>query len=287
MPRIASQQKQFARTFDPGIDRALFRLALVRATALPEKERPWLSTLVGTKKVDEAAIDKALDGLYAKTQLADEALRLDLLQSATLPKLRASKDPFLKLALALWPTVKASEKRDDQRVGEAILLMPRYAEAMQRALDGFVAPDANSTLRITYGTIKPFEPGKRPFTTVDEIPGKNSGKEPFDAPAAELQAIQEKRFGAYADPALGSVPVDFIADLDITGGNSGSAALDAQGQLIGLAFDGNIEGVASDVVFNHATTRAIMVDTRYMTWVMDALDGADHLLNELGIAPSL
>jgi hypothetical protein len=122
---------------------------------------------------------------------------------------------------------------------------------------------------------------------VSEIPKKNTGKDPFDAPQAELDAIAQRRFGPYVAPELGEVPVDFIADLDITGGNSGSAALDAQGELIGLAFDGNIEGVASDVVFDHATTRTIIVDTRYMQWVMDALDGADALLEELGIKPSL
>jgi hypothetical protein len=94
-------------------------------------------------------------------------------------------------------------------------------------------------------------------------------------------AIKAKNFGPYADKALGDLPVNFIADLDITGGNSGSPALNGKGELVGLAFDGNIEGVASNVVFNYETTRTILVDIRYMMWVMDAIDGADNVLRPM------
>jgi hypothetical protein len=291
LPRIEAGQKQFTRQFDATIDRAMFKLALTRAAELPEADRPWLNTIVGVKKggtIDAAAIDKALDGLYKTTKLEDEAARLDLLKKGTPAKLKASKDPFIKLAVALWPTVKAQEKKDDAEAGEHVLLSAKYATAMQKALDGYLSPDANFTLRITYGTIKPFKPGERPFTVVSEILAKDKGEEPFDAPKKQLEAIKAKNFGPYGDPALGGeVPVDFIADLDITGGNSGSAVLDEKGHLVGLAFDGNIEGVASDVVFNHATTRTIIVDIRYALWVMDLLDGADNVLEEMGVKPSL
>ena len=102
-----------------------------------------------------------------------------------------------------------------------------------------------------------------------------------------LAGIKAKNYGPYADKALGDLPVDFIADLDITGGNSGSPALNSKGELVGLAFDGNIEGVASDVVFDYTTTRTIIVDARYMMWIMDAIDGADNVLAEMGVRPSL
>ena len=290
LPRLEAGQKSFVRTFDATLDRALWRLGLVRALELPEAERPWLATLVGAKKgqkIDAAMIDKALDGYYAKTTLADEKLRLDLLKNGTTKQLKASKDPFIKLAVALWPTVKAKEQADDVEAGEAILYSGKYATAMREALGGFVAPDANSTLRITYGTVRPFEAGGKPFTVASEIPAKNKGEAPFDAPKAVLDGIKARNYGPYADAALGDLPVNFIADLDITGGNSGSPVLNDRGELVGLAFDGNIEGVASDVVFNHATTRAIMVDARYMMWVMDLVDGADNVLEELGVKPSL
>jgi hypothetical protein len=114
------------------------------------------------------------------------------------------------------------------------------------------------------------------------------GKEPFDAPAKQLAAIRAKKFGPYGDPMLGGeLPVDFLSDLDITGGNSGSATLNGKGELVGLAFDGNKEGVASNVVFNPSTMRTIHVDSRYMLWQMDAIDGAAHLITEMGLTPSL
>jgi len=290
MPRIEGGQKAFARQYDATIDRAFWKLALTKAAELPAAERPWLNTLLGIKKgakIDAKVIDARIASLYAGTKLEDEATRLDLLKNATTKSLKASKDPFIKLAVAVWPLLKAKEATDDARSGDFLLVAPKYATAMREAMGGYLAPDANSTLRVTYGTIKPFQTGGVPFTKATEILAKDTGKEPFDSPASLLAGIKAKNFGPYADKALGDLPVDFIADLDITGGNSGSPALNSKGELVGLAFDGNIEGVASDVVFNHETTRTIIVDTRYMMWVMDAIDGADNVLEEMGVKPVL
>jgi Peptidase S46 len=296
MPRALAAQKGFAKSYDRSLDRAGFRLALVRATQLDEKDRPWLATLLDAKKgakIDEALIDKTLDAWYKATTLEDEKLRLELLEKGTTKQLKASKDPFIKAAQRIWATYKAEEKKSDARSGEMILVSPFYADAMRQVLGGVLAPDANSTLRITYGTVKSFKPDSKdvqdwPFTLASQIPAKNTGKPPFDAPEAALAAIKAKKYGPYADPTLGGeLPVDFLSDLDITGGNSGSSTLNNKGELVGLAFDGNKEGVASDVVFNPATTRTIHVDARYMLWQMDAIDGADHLVKEMGITPSL
>lgn len=296
MPRMLAGQKQFLKQYDATLDRATFRLALVRALQLPQAERPWLGTLLGTKqgaKLDEALIDKTLDGWYAQTKLTDEKVRIDLLQKGTTKQLASSKDPFIKAALRIWPTYKAEEKKSEAEYGEELLVAPLYVDAMRQAMGGLLAPDANSTLRITYGTVKSFKPGSKepadlPFTLASQIPQKDTGKDPFDAPAAELAAIKQRKYGTYADPALGGeLPVDFLTDLDITGGNSGSPTLNRKGELVGLAFDGTIEGVASDVVFNGASTRVIHVDARYMLWTMDLLDGADHLLTEMGVKPRL
>ncbi len=296
MPRAVGGQKAFVKSFDRSLDRAGFRLALVRALQLDEKDRPWLSTLLDVKKgtkIDEALIDKTLDAWYAATTLEDEKLRLELQQKGTTKQLKASKDPFVKAAQRIWPIVKADEKKNDTRTGELLLVTSFYADAMRQVLGGVLAPDANSTLRITYGTVKSFKPESKdpadwPFTVSAQILAKDTGKEPFDAPKAQLDAFKAKKFGPYADKTLGGdLPIDFLSDLDITGGNSGSATLNGKGELVGLAFDGNKEGVASDVVFNPTTTRTIHVDARYMLWQMDAIDGADHLLKEMGITPAL
>jgi hypothetical protein len=287
-PALAGQQ-QLTKQFDATLDRALFRLALVRAAQLPAADRPWLAQLLGvraTQKIDEALIDKTLDAWYRESKLVDEPLRIELLQNGTKAKLAASTDPFLKAARRIWPTYLAEEKKSDAQTGELMLTAPLYAAAMREALGGLLAPDANGTLRITYGTVKAFKPDDAPFTTGAQILAKNTGKPPFDAPAPLLAAIEAKQFGPYAN-AAGDLPVNFLSDLDTTGGNSGSAVLDGKGRLIGLNFDSTIEGVASDVVFDGSMVRKIHVDARYMLWVMDKVDGADHLLEEMGIKPRL
>jgi hypothetical protein len=289
-------QKQFARAYDRTLDRATFRLGLVRALQLPEADRAWLAMLLDARKgakIDEAVIDKTLDAWYGAQQLADEKLRVTLLQTGTMAQLAASKDPFLRAAQRIWPIVKAEEKRSDARQGEALLVTPAYVDAMNQVLGGQLAPDANGSLRITYGTVKSFKPESKdpadaPFTTASQILTKDTGQPPFNAPAKLLAAIKAKNYGPYADPSLGGeLPVDFLSDLDITNGNSGSPTLNGKGELVGLAFDGNIEGVASDVVFNPATTRTISVDARYMIWTLDLLDGGDHLIKEMGLSPRL
>src|SRR5690606_23830466 len=242
-------------SYDQTLDREGFRLALVRALQLPEAERPWLATLLGTKKgqkIDEALIDKTLAAWYKATKLEDDKVRIALLQKGTMKQLQASKDPFVKAALRIWPLLKEQEKKEDAKAGERMLLRPSYVEGMKAVLGGALAPDANSTLRITYGTVRSFKPDSKdpadsPFTTATQILAKNTGTEPFNAPASQLEAIKAKNFGPYADPALGGdLPVNFLADLDITGGNSGSPVLNDKGELVGLAFDGTKSGLASD-----------------------------------------
>ncbi|MEO7092285.1 MAG: S46 family peptidase [Polyangiales bacterium] len=296
MQRAVAGQKQMKKGYDRVLDRAGFKLALTRALLLDEKDRPWLATLLDVKrgtKIDDALIEKTLESWYANATLEDEAVRLELLQKGTLAQLKASKDPFIRAAQRVFPIVKAEEKKSDTRAGDLLLVTPAYVEAMKQVLGGQLAPDANGTVRVTYGTVRSFKPSSndpadRPFTTVSQIPTKDTGKQPFDAPKKELDAIKARTFGAYGDPALGGeVPVDFLSDLDITNGNSGSATLNDKGELVGLAFDGTLDGVASDIMFDSATTRTIHLDARYMLWTMDLLDGADHLIKEMGLTPKM
>jgi len=148
-----------------------------------------------------------------------------------------------------------------------------------------VYPDANGTLRVTYGTVFGGSPRDgilyEPFTRLEGIVEKDTGQPPFDAPAQLLERVAARDYGPYGLESIGSVPVNFLSDLDVTGGNSGSATLDAQGQLVGLLFDGTLESVNSDWDFDVRTTRSIHVDTRYMLWVMEKVDGAGHLVGEM------
>ncbi|WP_437957733.1 S46 family peptidase [Sorangium sp. So ce119] len=284
-----SLQKSYSRTIDQGT----FKLAVKRALRLDAKERPALiGSLAGGQAPTEATLGAAIDAIYAGTALEDATARVKLLKTATVDELKESRDPMIRLALELAPVDKAIEARDKAYAGAMTLVKPRFVEALREYRGGMLAPDANGTLRITYGTVRGYKPEidkpvYRPFTVVSELVKKNTGKPPFNAPEALLEAAREKRFGPYVDDDLGEVPVCFLSDLDITNGNSGSATLNARGELVGLAFDGNYEAMASDWLFMPSITRTIHVDHRYMQWVMDAVSGADAVLQEMGGTPVL
>ena len=144
-----------------------------------------------------------------------------------------------------------------------------------------------STLRVSFGQVAGYSPRDSvqyaAQTTVRGILEKETGKDPFDSPQELLTASTAKKLGPYADPDLGDVPVNFLSSGDITNGSSGSATLNASGELAGLAFDGNYEAMGSDYLVNPDVTRTINVDSRYVLWVMDAIDGAHNLIREMGL----
>jgi hypothetical protein len=290
--RLAQEQQTVQKRYDRVIDQALFKLALQRALRLPDTERPeFVAALLGNKEATEARLDAALDELYKKTGLEDEAARIKLLRTATTADLKKSKDPFIKLALALRPAHKAVEDREKAFAGAMLLYRPRYVEALQKMEARPLAPDANGTLRVTFGTVRGYQPTPeapefRPFTTVGEMVKKNKGVWPFDVPGYVLDTVKAGKFGPYVDGHLGEVPVDFLSDVDITGGNSGSPTLNARGEVAGLAFDGNYEAMASDWLFQPHITRTIHVDVRYVEWLLDAVYPGQHLLKEMGSKPA-
>jgi hypothetical protein len=287
--RLDQDQIAFEKSYARELDRAILKLFLGRALALPVAQQPaFLATWLPARQRDAKGIDRALDRLYATTRLEDTKVRLGLLASATPAQLAKSKDPFVQLALAILPGVEAKEARDKAYRGALVLAEPLYVAALEDKGGHELAPDANGTLRITYGTVQPSPKGGRAFTTVSEMVAKATGEPPFNAPAALLAAAKARKFGPYAAAELqGDLPLDFMSDLDITNGNSGSSTINARGELVGLAFDGTYESVASDWLYLDGITRTIHCDLRYALWIMDAVDGADALLQEMGVRPAL
>lgn len=281
-----------ARRYDRKLDRALFKLAIERSIDLPEKDRPALLTAIfGETAIDKANVEAVLDRFYADSKLEDPAWVAEQFDRATKPQLAKSKDPMIALGAVAKAAVDEQDDRDEAHAGAMALLRPKYVAALREFKKGSLAPDANSTLRITYGTVRGYRPSVdkpmyRPFTTLSEMVAKHKDEEPFDAPDEVLAAAKAKEFGPYVHPKLGEVPLNFLADLDTTGGNSGSAALDRDGKLIGLLFDGNYESMASDWIFMPDITRSILVDIRYVLWLADAVDGAHHILKEMGVQPA-
>lgn len=290
-PRIEGALKQLQRRMDPRVDARFLTHALQAHAQLPAAQQ--LPALVAwlDGAGDEPAIAARVDALYAASKLADSESRLDAF-AASSSQLADSDDALLKLAVQLLPQLLAVERDQKEQAGQLQALRPRYMEALlawNRASDKPTYPDANGSLRVSFGNVGGYRSvdgmAALPFTTAPGILAKDTGTEPFDSPKAQLEQIRAGNFGSYASAQIGSLPVNFLADLDITGGNSGSPILDGKGQLVGLAFDGNWESVSSDWLFNPSLTRAINVDVRYMLWVMDYLDHADDLLKEMGLKP--
>jgi hypothetical protein len=148
-------------------------------------------------------------------------------------------------------------------------------------------PDANSTMRLTYGKVRSLPADKRNdakinnYTTLDgQVKKYKKGDQEFDLPVRILEMNKNKEYGRYADKD-GSLHVNFLTDTDITGGNSGSPVLNGKGEIIGLAFDGNIEAMAGDVIFDKKLQRTINVDIRYVLWVIENFSNAKHIVDEM------
>lgn len=281
------------RRYHADVDKAEWAYFLSAYLAQPEELRvAALDSAMGLERtLDEDALSSLLGNYYEGTQLDQLEVRLSLMD-ASIETLESSQDPFMRLAVSLYPTLIEREEAAKERAGRNSLLRPRYMQAIiawQESLGHAAYPDANSTLRVTFGRVMGGSPEDgllyEPFTRLEGILKKHTGEHPFDAPSAQLDRIRAGYYGGYALESLGSVPVNFLSDLDSTGGNSGSPTLNARGELAGLLFDGTIESVNSDWDFDPSITRTIHVDSRYMLWVMELVDGANALVEEMTLVP--
>jgi hypothetical protein len=265
------------------------------AAALPPGQRiEPLDKVVGlaegmAKSESDKAIDTYLGALYAGKKIDNLEFRLSLLEEST-SELEASGDSFIALAKTLFPLAESIREIGKNRSGAYTRLLPRYMEALLAKAGGLVAPDANSTLRVTYGQVKGVDAKDglyyKPQTLLRGILEKQTGEGDFNAPQNQLEAIKKVQDGKktpYLDAMQTDVPVNFLSTVDTTGGNSGSPTLNNKGELIGLLFDGTYETVATNYLFDPDKTRSIHVDSRYMLWTMSEVDGAAHLIEEMGI----
>lgn len=279
--RIQQRFSRLDRTLWLPADRAVMAESLRRLVALPAESQP---EPVMQLLESWGGVTPSLDKLFSEPALAQTEARLALLEQSA-DDLRKSTDPWVQLAVALEEHQGPERKQDKERAGAQLRLNPERVDALRKHADGDLYPDANGTLRVTVGNVKGYSPRDGlqalPQTTLSGVVAKN-GPAPFNAPARLLEAAKEPG-ERWKDPRLGDVPVNFLSTLDTTGGNSGSATLDSQGRFVGLLFDGNYEAMSADWLFNPVLTRSIHVDVRYLLWMLDEVEGATHLLQELGV----
>ena len=290
VPQMLQGSDRAQRTMEPKSDRAGLRFFLLEAAKLPAGQRiPAVDQALAATGASgtEAQVEALLDRLYA-TKVGAAAER-KAMYGETRAQLDARKDPMLEFAAALLPLTLANEERDKAFDGAMSRVRPTYMEALRDMTGGRLYPDANSTLRVTFGKVEGYVPRDavvyHPQTDLSGVVEKHTGEGEFDAPDALLAAAREKKTAGYVDEQLGDVPVNFLSSCDTTGGNSGSPTLNAKGELNGLLFDGNYEALGSDFLVDPEITRSIHVDAVYMLWVMDAVDGAHHLIREMGLTP--
>ncbi|WFC40994.1 S46 family peptidase [Pseudoxanthomonas sp. SE1] len=287
LPAIEGGLKQLERRYVAAMDRQLQEYWLNEYIKLPAGQRvAAIDAWLGGN--DAAAVKRALDRL-AGTKLGSTEERLKWF-AADRKAFEASNDPAIQYAVAVMPTLLKLEQERKTRAGENLAARPVYLQALadyKKSQGEFVYPDANLSLRITFGNVMGYAPKDgveyTPFTTLEGVVAKETGQDPFDSPKALLDAVAAKRYGGLEDKRIGSVPVNYLSDLDITGGNSGSPVLDAHGKLVGLAFDGNWESVSSNWVFDPEMTRMIAVDGRYLRWIMQEVYPAPQLLKEMDV----
>lgn len=291
LSRLRQSMQAISRRYDETVDKATLSYLLSRYNELPEQYRSQATdSFFGiASSYDQGQVDQIIEDSYAQSSLDDEATRLEWLDS-TVEDFENSDDPLIRYAVLSYDERIALELEDKELSGQFQRWRPEYMEAViayNRSLGQPIYADANSSLRVTFGSVEGNSPRdglvNQPFTSLEGILGKDTGLDPFNAPAKQLDLIRAKQYGDYVLPSLGTVPVNFLSTLDITGGNSGTAAMNSKAQLVGLLFDGVYESIIGDWDFDDAKNRAIAVDARYMLWIMEYMDGATNLLQEMTI----
>ncbi len=245
------------------------RFGQLQGEARRRAEEDFARSIVDNKRFSTVA---ALSGLF------------DLSTS----QMKDLDDPLLEFAAELGAEVQSIDQETEVFNATVTRWRPLLVEGMIEMRGAKPYPDANRTLRFTYGEVAGYAPREAitytAFTTLAGVIEKDTGHEPFDVPEKLKQLLRARDFGTYADPNSSSVPVDFLSTTDIIGGNSGSPILNGNGEQVGIIFDGNYEGLGNDFFYNGKTGRSIAVDIRYVLFITEKFGDAGHLIKELNIS---
>lgn len=290
LPALKQRLERAYADRNGAIDKLFLKAVLKQASRLPEGQRivavdAMLKT--ATDGAAEAAIEKFVEEAHAGSKLRDAAFFQSLLNMKP-AEIRSLKDSFIEFAAALEIDLEKTRETDRERQGALDKLMAQLVEVKQQWKQTEFIPDANRTLRLTFGHVRGYSPNDAvayaPITTLAGVYQKNlSGNEDFKAPARLLDLWRAKDLGKFKSEKLQDVPVAILYDTDTTGGNSGSPVMNANGELVGVNFDRCYEATINDYQWSTEYSRSIAVDIRYVLWVVEKFAGAGTLIQELGV----
>ncbi len=284
--KIRSNEERFYKDYSPSTDNKSMKamMKLYRAD-VPAKYHPDFYTTLVDKKF-KGNIDKFVDDMFKRSIFADQT-KLDAFLNKPVLKTIES-DPVYLTAASISNTGADLSKELSQfdanlTTGKRLWI----AALMDMEPEKTQYPDANSTMRLTYGSVQNYDPKDavtyKYYTTLQGVVDKYKPKDyEFDLPQRQIDLNKKKEYGRYGS-SKGYMPVCFLTTNDITGGNSGSPVMNGNGELIGLAFDGNWESMSGDIAYEPELQRTIVVDIRYVLWIMDIYAGAKNLVDEMKI----
>ena len=278
---MAADVKDFFKDYNKDLDRdATIALLNLFYKDVDHSQLPPLLKKIGDKTGGD--FTAYVNNAFAKSIFVDESKLNAWLNN---PKSLA-KDPIFALMQDIVESyIALGEEAEKVDCSRADRLYMEGLKEMQK--DRNFYPDANFTMRLTYGSVQDYQPADgvtyNYYTTLDGVMAKYiPGNWEFDVPKDLIKLWENKDYGRYADKN-GDLVVNFITTNDITGGNSGSPVIDAQGNLIGLAFDGNWEAMSGDISFENEVQRTICMDMRYLLFIIDKMANAQNLMRELKI----
>jgi hypothetical protein len=283
IPRLKQRIELAERRYTPEVDKDYTLYRLKKLADQPEDRIPGF-----IKQIIEnpGGIVSWTNTTFENTKLTDPEYRLSLINK-TPEELKALNDPLLDLAFEIENEVsdlRLQKRSIDQKLAD---LNRIYIKGLLEMWEGRLASDANGTIRFTHGLVKGYSPRDavyyEPLTTLKGVIEKDTGKFPFHVPEKLKSLYEKKDFGNYIVTELDDVPACFLNTTNVTGGNSGSPTLDANGDVAGLVFDMTYESVIGDYYVIPELQRVISVDIRYVLFVTDKFSGATHLIEELGI----
>lgn len=280
-PRIEQMFNRYWGNFDRDFEEAALSNMLDQATHLDANNRIQTIDALVAKMIN---LNEYSQKLYAKSVYANPQ-KLKALYDKDIVLLFNLKDPMRILASSLNDEMNPEDEKDRKRDSELNLLMANYVDAKSAFKQKQFIPDANGTLRFTYGFVKGYMPNdgeyNKPFTTLTGVLEKESAE--FEL-LAEIKALAKaKDYGNFMHPDLNDLPVNILYNLDTTGGNSGSPVMNAYGELIGVNFDRAYTATINDYAWNEAYSRSVAVDIRYVLWVLQKVAKADYLLQEMNV----